>query len=810
MATRQTTGAETTAARLSAAAAFAVAGIAALVLVGWALDIPVLKSVLDGRVTMKPNTALALGLAAAALGLLAPPPVSVRRRQLGTVAAAASALIGALTLVQYLGHDLGIDNLLFEEGVAAPETAAPGRMAPTTAAAFVALGAGLLALRVRWLAWLSEGTAALIGLLSMLHLIGYLYGVPMLEGTPPYTMMAVHTAAAFFVLALGLLAARPERWFVATLVGPGLGSRQARRLLPAILFLPILVGGLKLAGHEARWYGVEFGVSLVVFTHVAAFSALVLWLARSTDRLDVERRRAERSRDRFFSLAGDLFAIVDSDLRVRAVNAAWTRLLGWKETDLLGRPLLELIHPDDRQASLAEAHRLLEGGEPQPFENRYRGADGVYRRLQWAGGVPDDEGLLYASARDITERAAAALQEKLLLESEQRARAQAEEAGRLKDEFLAVLSHELRTPLSGMLGWSSLLVQPDIGDDAVRRRGLQAIHRNGLVLDQLVSDILDVSRIITGKLHLTTQPLSLEPIVSAALETMGPAARAKRIQVATAVDPGASRVMCDPQRLQQAVWNLLSNAIKFTPEGGAVTVRVLGAGEGVTIQVDDTGPGVPPEFLPYVFDRFRQADSSSTRRHGGLGLGLAIVRHLVELHGGTVHASNRTDRSGARFEIRLPPLPQGARTAGESSENARPARAAPDPVPSLAGLRVLLVDDDPGSLEVGIAILERCGAEVLVAASAREGLDAVQHARPDVVLSDIEMPTEDGYAFLEKLRELPIDRGGLTPAAALTAYVRPSDRLRSLQAGYQLHISKPIQADDLARAVAALAGVAHA
>ena len=390
--------------------------------------------------------------------------------------------------------------------------------------------------------------------------------------------------------------------------------------------------------------------------------------------------------------------------------------------------------------------------------------------------------------------------EQLLVRAE-RARADAEAANRIKDEFLATLSHELRTPLTSLLGWSSVLREAR-RDEKVLNQGLEAIDRNARVQAQLIDDLLDVSRIVSGKLNLDVRPLDITSVTRAAINVVRPAADAKGILLDYWAEPGLGAICADSARLHQIIWNLLSNAVKFTPHGGRIHIRVEQDGTDARVTVKDTGQGIEPEFLPRVFDRFRQADSSTTRSFGGLGLGLAIVRHLVELHGGTVSAQSDGVNKGATFAATFPLLadrnePVAVAQSGEMS--ALEFR-------SLDGLRVLLVDDEPEAREIISTVIERTGAEVTTCTTATEALAKLAEWRPDVILSDIAMPDEDGYSFIGKVRSLPRDKGGETPAAALTAYARDVDRRQALAAGYQMHIAKPIGASQLVYMVARLAG----
>ncbi len=380
---------------------------------------------------------------------------------------------------------------------------------------------------------------------------------------------------------------------------------------------------------------------------------------------------------------------------------------------------------------------------------------------------------------------------------------QAQEASRMKDEFLATLSHELRTPMNAILGWAQLL-RDDRLDGPTTARAVQTIDRNARVQTQLISDILDVSRIVSGKLRLDVRPVELVRSVEAALDTVRPAAEARGIEVQRELHAGAGLVSGDDDRLQQVAWNLLSNAIKFTPHGGRVTVRVARVDSYVQLTVEDSGIGIDPDFLPHVFERFRQGDSSSTRPHGGLGLGLALVRHLVEMHGGTVHAASPGRDRGATFTVKLPVMGATRPPAPARAPARPPGVAAPVLATSLAGVNVLLVDDEADARDLFKTVLEQSGARVTAVGSGAEAFSSFTASPPDVVVSDIEMPEENGYELIRRLRDLPPERGGRIPAAALTAYARTEDRMRALRAGYQLHVSKPVQPAELVAVIASL------
>jgi signal transduction histidine kinase/ActR/RegA family two-component response regulator len=426
-----------------------------------------------------------------------------------------------------------------------------------------------------------------------------------------------------------------------------------------------------------------------------------------------------------------------------------------------------------------------------PVEERF--VDLLYQPLAEADGTVT--GIL-AHGIDITDQV--------------RARQEAETANRVKDEFLATLSHELRTPLTAIMGWASILQSGPLDGEEIQR-GLATIERNARAQGQLIEDILDVSRVITGKLRLEVQPVDVANIIDEAVATVTPAAQAKEIILQRVLDTGASIVSGDPARLQQIAWNLLSNAIKFTPRGGRVQIRLERIDSHVEMTVSDSGAGIAPDVLPHVFERFRQADSTSTRTHGGLGLGLAIVRHLAELHGGSVEAHSQGLGKGADFVVKLPLVALRSLNLREGDINRRVhptsrGRDAPADAPRLDDLHVLVVDDQEDTRFFLATVLEKCGARVSLAASASEGFALLQELRPDVLLSDIGMPGEDGFSLIKRVRDLSVEQGGQTPAAALTAFARVEDRVKVLRSGFQIHLPKPVEPMELVSVVANLAG----
>ncbi len=412
-----------------------------------------------------------------------------------------------------------------------------------------------------------------------------------------------------------------------------------------------------------------------------------------------------------------------------------------------------------------------------------------------------DNARLYEAAKRARAEAEASAAENERLYRE------AQEANRLKDEFLATVSHELRTPLTAILGWAHMLRTGQFAGESAAS-AFETIERNARAQSQLIDDLLDVSRAITGKLRIDVRPVDPNSFIDAAVESVRPAAEARGVRLQKVTDTGVVTVSGDPVRLQQVVWNLLSNAIKFTPRGGRVRVMLERVNSHVEISVSDDGAGIAPEFLPHVFDRFRQADQKTTRTHGGLGLGLSIVRHLVELHGGSVRAESEGEGRGSTFTVALPVSPVNH----SASQGARVHPAARDTLPRfecpdrLDGLRVLVVDDEHDTREMLRAGLGHCGAEVITAASAAEALAEVRESPPDVLVSDIGMPGEDGYELVRQLRAMPPEGGGRVPAIALTAYARVEDRMQALRAGYQMHVPKPVELAELIVVTAGLAG----
>jgi signal transduction histidine kinase/CHASE1-domain containing sensor protein/CheY-like chemotaxis protein len=412
-----------------------------------------------------------------------------------------------------------------------------------------------------------------------------------------------------------------------------------------------------------------------------------------------------------------------------------------------------------------------------------------------SGAYRQEHGTAMSMAANLT---AVAIENVRLLKLERTAREAAEESNRLKDEFLATVSHELRTPLTAILGWARLLEDGSL-DSSVAQQAIETIWRNAKAQAQIVDDILDVSRIITGNLYIDLHPIEVLPVVRNAINVVRPTADAKGIKIETEIDNTPAMISGDANRLQQVIWNLLSNAVKFTNAGGRVQVKVSQANAAVEISVSDTGQGIHREFLPYVFDRFSQADSTTTRHHGGLGLGLAIARHLVEIHGGTIRAASRGAGAGATFTITLPLIEAVTQKAAELAATSENGLAN---VPQLSGVNVLLVDDDYDTLNVMATALARRQANVTAVSSAGEAIQAIQQQRPDVLVSDIAMPDLDGYGLIAKVRALENGDAPSIPAVAITAYAKEEDRKRALSSGFQIYLPKPVELTELVKVVA--------
>ncbi|WP_437963164.1 PAS domain S-box protein [Sorangium sp. So ce260] len=524
------------------------------------------------------------------------------------------------------------------------------------------------------------------------------------------------------------------------------------------------------------------------------------------ERLEEELRRRERQLTSLMANSPDVIFRLDPEMRCTFTTSAVEAVTGLPPEHYLGRHGFETCLPREMcEASEAACREAARTGKQQRIEfamgeRRYRTR--FIPELGPDGAVESFMGI----TEDVTAERLAEEERQKLLESERAARDEAERVSRVKDDFVATLSHELRSPINAILGWARIL-RSRAQDAQALARGLEVIERNARLQSDMVSELLDMSRIVSGKLRLDVQPVDLPAVVQGALETVKLAAEAKGIAVVPSIDPGASSLRGDPARLQQVAWNLLSNAVKFTPAGGRIDVALRRAGAHAELSVTDTGPGIAPQFLPHLFERFRQADASSTRKHGGLGIGLSIVKHLVELHGGTVAVASQGEGRGATFTVTLPlaGASQQAPGATQRPTSARAEALADYPTTELTGVRVLVVDDQPDAREVAQRVLEECAARVTTAGSAAEAMAVLERERPDILVSDLGMPGEDGFQLIRRVRGLGPGRGGTTPAVALSALARAEDRARALGAGYQAHVAKPLDPAELVGVIATLA-----
>jgi len=528
-----------------------------------------------------------------------------------------------------------------------------------------------------------------------------------------------------------------------------------------------------------------------------------------------ERRRGEIAQARLAAIiesSDDAIISKTLDGVITSWNGAAERVFGWTAAEAIGQHITLIIPEEYREEEAGVLSRLRRGDRIDHFETVRQRKDGQLLDVSiTVSPIRDGRGTIVGAskvARDISAQRILDQARQALLEREQVARTEAEALNRSKDQFLATLSHELRTPLNAIYGWARMLEGGGL-DPAAMRNATQAILRNSKIQVQLIEDLFDVSRVITGNMRLDVRPMNVFAPLEAALDTVRPAAAAKGIRLDTALDPRATPIMGDPGRIQQVVWNLLVNAVKFTPNGGRVQLSLRRVNSYIQITVSDTGEGIAPDQVAHLFERFRQADTGPTRRHTGLGIGLSLVKHLVELHGGTVSGMSAGLGQGSTFTVQLPvsvvqePPPSRPRPEPRPVED--PDIGSVKPI-SLRDVHVLVVDDDEESRELASLVLTDAGAETRTAPSAREAMALLEEWPPDVLVSDLEMPEEDGFSLLRRARRAAMLRSRKLPALALTAYGRSEDRVRVLAAGFNLHLAKPADPTELVLAVASLVG----
>lgn len=831
--------------------AFAIGGAA---LLGWILDIELLKRIHPSLVTMKVNTAVCLMLAAISLLLLQTQPVSGQRRLVAQLCGAIVAIIGLVTLSEHIfGWNTGLDQLLFHESKLEAGQSFPGRMGVAASLNFFFLGLALPFLDARSHRWFRVSNIFVLTVVAvtLLVFLYYFYGIEPVEPIGMYFTIALHTVVAFLSLCAAILLARPERGIVATLIGNSPGAIVARRMWPALLVV-IILGWFRTIAHDAGWFSPGFATAAFVLSILLLFIFLIWWTAASLNRSDKERHIADLAlRD---SEARLTVLVQVSDL-IRTLNDpndlsyAVAKTVGvylnvrrclFDEVDVARD--VEIVHQDycDGAESVAGEHRVsdysgvtseeMKAGkivvnydsktDPRTAADYKRSyemtgerayiAIPLMREGRWVASfwVSDDKPrqwtneevflLKMCAERTWTavEKLRAEAERERLLQSEQEARDAAEKANQLKDEFLATLSHELRNPLNVILGYSELLLRmPEIEHSPRLGKMGEALKRNAQSQSQLINDLLDLSRLQRGKIALNHETVSLAAIIDSAVETVRADASAKNIEIRWNVSEQLLLVDGDRLRLQQIAWNLLNNAVKFTPAGGSIEISLRVENETAVLSVADTGQGIDPGFLPHVFEMFRQADSSRIRKHGGMGIGLALVQQLVQLHNGTVSAESEGVGKGSRFTVRLP-------LARETQRPSHSLGSSPVELSVLAETKLLIVDDSEDTVAMLEQLLKIGGANVTTATNGADALRLASEKKFDVILSDISMPGMDGFEFLQRLRK--INGHQHVPVVAITGFGRNADIERARAAGFYSHLTKPLSLQALAEVLQTL------
>lgn len=735
---------------------------ACLTLVGWAFNIPRLAA-WDGNIAQMPNNALTVITASA--GLIC---WSLAKRRAAIACGAIAAAIAGATLFEHLtGLDLGIDTLVLYREWGQTGTMSPGRMGLPASVALAVIGATLVLRNFpRAERFVTAGGLFTVGI-SMLSLIGNLFGADRLYAIPRTTAIAFQSSTMLFVLGAGLVASLPDRAPMKTFLGDSAASLLVRRAALGIVVLPTLVGWLTLYGQRAGLFDPAFGTAALVLMLIGLLAALLWWSASAIATHEQALRESKEKFSLLFEKAAFGAALARlQDGVIVDVNEAFEKMFGLTRAGVIGRTSAEL--------DIA----LFERGSVRDREIRRDSKSGEARTFVANVTIIDlrNEKHLLATVQDITAQK--------MVEEALRA------TDRVKDEFLANLSHEMRTPLTSIIGWSEIVLREKLDSGEVRM-GLEAIRAGAKAQAQLIEDLLDVSRIISGKVRLRLEPVDLAEVIDDAVATVRPAAEAKGIPIELSLDRSLPRHLVDRDRIQQVVWNLLSNAIKFSSRGAAIEVALHAGNDATVIAVTDHGRGIARDFLPHIFERFRQADSSTRRSETGLGIGLSLAKDLVELHGGTIGAETEEGR-GSRFTVELP--------AATASPSAAPDVSSPAPAAQLGGLRVLYVDDREDARTLIGRMLREHGAEVLQARSADEAMLLLERENADVIVTDLAMPDRDGYDLLAMIRAA--GRWPDLPVLALTAHAAHGEDHRAAEAGFHAFLRKPIDSHDLVAAVA--------
>jgi len=825
------------------------------VLLGWLFDVEFLKRIHPSLVNMKANTAVCLMLVSVSVLLISDKPAPPLKRRIGQLCAAIVALVGLSTLSQHLfGWNLGIDQLLFHESRQEAGLSFPGRMGVAASLNFSFLGLAVSFIDARSKRWfrVSNFSVLMVVTITLLVFLYYFYGIEQSERIGIYFTIALHTVVAFLSICTAILLSRPERGLVSTLLGNSPGSVVARRMWPALLLI-ILLGWIRTISHTEHWFGHGFGTASFVVAILLLFSGLLWWTAVSLNRTDRERRLADLA---MRQSEARLTILVRVSELIRTLHDPYE--LSYAVAETVGRHLnvrrclfnetdvardLEIVHRDycDGAESVAGEHRVSDYSSITNLEMQ-RGITVVnvdskadqrtaadYQRSYEATGerayvavplmregrwvaslwVSDDKPREWSNdelslLQTVAERTWTAI-EKLraederehLLRREQEARDAAEKANQLKDEFLATLSHELRNPLNVILGYSELLLRlPEIQQSMRLTRMADALRRNAQSQSQLINDLLDLSRLQRGKISLNHEPVSLAAIIDNAVETVRADASAKGVELRLNVSDQLLLVDGDRLRLQQIAWNILNNAVKFTPAGGSIEISLSSETDNGVLVVKDTGQGIDPRFLPHVFEMFRQADGSNRRRHGGLGIGLALVKQLVQLHGGNITAESDGPGEGSRFTVRLPLMRDpGLIAIGASAGTVE--------LNLLSQTSFLIVDDSEDTIAMLDELLRVSGASVRTATNGADALRIAEENEFDVILSDISMPEMDGFEFLQRLRQ--IKGREHVPVIAITGFGRSGDIERARAAGFYSHLTKPLNLQTLGEVLKALA-----